>query len=114
MSNRYNQSISSFLLLSSMIFAQHYTVDLESTGNSQLTIFSDSITGLEIGDEIGIFDENAITNYNGSLVSELIDKNIQPGYYSLNWDASNNASGVYFVKMMAGDYMQNQKLMLVK
>ncbi|MBT6870778.1 MAG: hypothetical protein HOA66_04915, partial [Candidatus Marinimicrobia bacterium] len=43
---------------------EFYVVDLESTGNSQLTIFSDSITGLEVGDEIGIFDTDAITNYN--------------------------------------------------
>jgi uncharacterized protein (TIGR02145 family) len=43
---------------------EHYIVDLEPTGNTQLTIFSDSITGLEIGDEIGIFDANALINYN--------------------------------------------------
>ena len=42
----------------------YYVVDLESTGTTQLTIFSVSISGLEDGDEIGIFDENAITNYN--------------------------------------------------
>ena len=50
--------------LSSIIFSQHYTVDLASTGVSHLTILSNSITTLEVGDEIGIFDENAITNYN--------------------------------------------------
>ena len=74
MSNRYNQIISTFLLLSSMIFGQHYTVDLASTGNSQLTIFSDSITGLEVGDEIGIFDTDAITNYNdcSNQIDELL------------------------------------------
>ncbi|MBC8312599.1 MAG: T9SS type A sorting domain-containing protein [Candidatus Marinimicrobia bacterium] len=47
----------------SMVWAQHFQVDLETTGSSQLTIFSDSITGLEIGDEIGIFDSNGLTNY---------------------------------------------------
>ena len=74
MLNRYNQNISSFLLLSSMIFSQYYTVDLTSTGASQLSIFSDSITGLEIGDEIGIFDESAITNYNDctNQIGELL------------------------------------------
>ena len=51
-------------ILSGLIFSQHYTVDLESTGNSQLTILSDSITSLEAGDEIGIFDSNGILNYN--------------------------------------------------
>ena len=40
-----------------------YYSSLNITGNSQLTIFKDSITNLEIGDEIGIFDSNAILNY---------------------------------------------------
>ena len=60
MSNRYNQIIFTFSLLSSMIFSQHYTVDLVGTGVSQLTIFSDTITGLEVGDEIGVFDSNGV------------------------------------------------------
>ncbi|MBT5077686.1 MAG: hypothetical protein HOM61_02110, partial [Candidatus Marinimicrobia bacterium] len=74
MSSRYNQIVFIFTLLSSMLFAQFYTVDLEPTGNSQLTIFSDSITGLEVGDEIGIFDTNAITNYNdcSNQIDELL------------------------------------------
>ena len=42
----------------------YYSVNLEDTGESQLTIFSDSITGLDAGDEIGVFDLEAITNYN--------------------------------------------------
>ena len=37
---------------------QHSTVDLESTGNSQLTIFSDSIISLEVGDEFLILKGN--------------------------------------------------------
>ena len=40
-----------------------YYSSLNTTGNSQLTIFKDSITNLEIGDEIGVFDSNAILNY---------------------------------------------------
>ena len=43
-------------------FGQHFVVDLEDTGESQLTIFSDAITSLSIGDEIGIFDIEGITN----------------------------------------------------
>ena len=31
-------------------------VNLEDTGESQLTIFSDSITSLSPGDEVGVFD----------------------------------------------------------
>jgi len=65
MLNRYKKIVFTIILLGSIIFTQdHYVVDLEWTGESQLTLFSDSITGLEVGDEIGIFDENALINYN--------------------------------------------------
>ena len=37
-----------------------YSVDLDWTGVSQLTIFQSSITSLDVGDEIGIFDSNAM------------------------------------------------------
>ena len=36
------------------------------------------------------------------------------GYYSLIWNTSSHASGIYFVKMQAGEYMKIQKLMLLK
>ena len=42
----------------------YYNSILEQTGESQLTIFQNAIVGLEIGDEIGVFDLQAITNSN--------------------------------------------------
>ena len=44
--------------------ASFFSIDLEATGEHQLTIFSSSITSLQVGDEIGIFDANGLTNYN--------------------------------------------------
>ena len=46
------------------VFSQYYEVGIEETGVSSLHILTESITGLEIGDEIGLFDANALTNYN--------------------------------------------------
>ena len=46
-----------------------------------------------------------VTLYNGTQT---------PGYHTITWDASNHASGVYFIKMVAGEYVSTQKLMLVK
>ena len=51
-------------IIFSMVWSQHFQVNLSNTGQTQLTIFSDLITGLEVGDEIGIFDANGLTNYN--------------------------------------------------
>ena len=50
----------------------------------------------------------------GRAISELANGVYVPGNYELNWDASSQASGIYFVKMMAGGQTNIQKLMLVK
>ena len=50
-------------LLFSFSFSQDYfDVSIESTGVSQLIIFQESISGLQDGDEIGVFDNQAILN----------------------------------------------------
>ena len=48
------------------------------------------------------------------LVDELINQNQEAGYHSITWNASNQASGMYFAKMIAGDVVQTQKLILLK
>jgi hypothetical protein len=55
-----------------------------------------------------------VYDINDRLISELIKINMDAGYHSVTWDANSYASGVYFVKMITGDYVNTQKLMLVK
>ena len=50
----------------------------------------------------------------GRLVEELVNGHKDGGSYSITWNASNQASGMYFVKMVAGDIAQTQKLVLLK
>ena len=51
----------------------------------------------------------------GRLVDELVNKHQTAGYnYSVTWNASNQASGMYFAKMVVGDVVQTQKLVLLK
>lgn len=44
--------------------SQHFNLEIEPTGVSQILIFQDSINELEPGDEIGVFDANGLTNFN--------------------------------------------------
>ena len=44
----------------SFIFSQHFDLTINQTGESHLIIFQDSITGLDIGDEVGVFDTNGV------------------------------------------------------
>ena len=48
------------------------------------------------------------------IVEVLTDQNMDAGYHLVTWNADNHASGMYFVKMHAGNYISTQKLMLVK
>jgi len=50
----------------------------------------------------------------GREVNTLVNSEIQPGKYSVNWDASLHNSGIYFVKINAGDYSEIKRMALVK
>jgi len=56
----------------------------------------------------------SIYNLQGREVVSLINGNMDAGYHSVIWNANAYASGVYFVKMVAGDFVNTQKLMLIK
>ena len=55
-----------------------------------------------------------IYNIYGQLVDELVSGYVAAGVHSVIWNADSYSSGVYFVKMVAGSYVNTQKLMLVK
>jgi hypothetical protein len=56
----------------------------------------------------------SIYNLQGREVTTLIDANMDAGYHSVVWNADEFGSGVYFIKMVAGEYVNTQKLMLIK
>ncbi len=50
----------------------------------------------------------------GREVLSLINQNLQSGSYTVDVDASNLSSGVYFYSLTAGDFKDTKKMMLVK
>ena len=50
----------------------------------------------------------------GREVTALVNGNMDAGYHTASWDADTQASGIYFVKMIAGNYISTQNLMLIK
>jgi hypothetical protein len=50
----------------------------------------------------------------GREVSVMIDKVLSTGKYTVDFDASKLASGVYFYKMTSGDFTDVKKMVLVK
>ena len=55
-----------------------------------------------------------IYTINGQLITTLINHRLDAGHHSVEWDATNNSSGIYFVSMVAGEFTSTQKLILVK
>jgi len=58
--------------------------------------------------QIQIFD---IT---GRLVETLIDEPLTQGEHEIVWNAGSQPSGVYFVRLQSGEFVQNQKVILLK
>lgn len=55
-----------------------------------------------------------VFNLAGQLIEVLVNENKTPGNYTINFDASRLSSGVYMYRMVAGNYMQTRKMILVK
>jgi len=71
-------------------------------------------TSINYGLETDGHVEIMIYDAAGRLVEELMNGHQDGGSYSITWNASSQASGMYFVKMVAGDFVQTQKLVLLK
>ena len=50
----------------------------------------------------------------GKEVATLVNQQMQPGSYSVDWDGTNYPSGVYFYRLEAGDYTLTRKMILIK
>jgi hypothetical protein len=50
----------------------------------------------------------------GREVAILVNEQLKPGNYNIEWNASNFPSGVYFYKLVAGDYVEVKKMILIK
>ena len=56
----------------------------------------------------------AVYNLLGEEVTVLTDKQIQPGSYEVNFDASMHSTGVYFYRIQAGEFTDVKKMILIK
>ncbi len=57
-----------------------------------------------------------ITVYNvtGQEVAKLVESPRSAGFHSVKWDASNSASGTYFYRIVAGNFTQIRKMVVIK
>lgn len=55
-----------------------------------------------------------IFNTLGQQVAVLVNETQEPGYHNVKFDGSGLASGVYFYRLQAGDYVATKKLLILK
>ena len=50
----------------------------------------------------------------GNKVDVLVNDNLSAGYHTYNWNASNRASGIYFLQMTTSKFTKVNKILLIK
>jgi len=71
-------------------------------------------TALEYSIDVAGDINISVLDVNGRVVEVLYSGFSDTGHNHINWDASYNPSGVYFVKLISGNRVQTQKIVLVK
>ncbi len=61
------------------------------------------------------FDTKLIVyDISGRLVTTLVNEQLQPGSYSVDWDGTGYASGVYFYSLITNEFTETKRMVLVK
>ena len=55
-----------------------------------------------------------VYDISGREAAQLVNSEMAQGYHTVDWNATNYASGAYFVKMVAGSFIQTRKMILLK
>lgn len=55
-----------------------------------------------------------IYNMLGKEIVTLVNEKLLPGTYTVDWNASDYPSGVYFYRMMSGNFIQTKQMILLK
>lgn len=55
-----------------------------------------------------------IFSLNGELIETLVDQSQSTGFYQVSWNAKDYPSGIYLYKLLADNFVEERKLILVK
>jgi hypothetical protein len=55
-----------------------------------------------------------VFNSAGMEIESLLEKELSPAVYEVNWNAAKYPSGVYFYRIETGSFTETKKMMLVK
>ena len=55
-----------------------------------------------------------VYDINGRLIDLVFQGELEIGTHEFQWEGTNYSSGIYFIKMQSGDYVQTRKMILLK
>jgi len=61
-----------------------------------------------------VFARLTVYDILGREIAVLVNENLQPGSYEIQWDASQYSSGAYYYELRAGGFVETRKMTLVK
>ena len=82
--------------------AQNYPNPFNPTTDISFRLPSRTFASLKIYDVLG------------REVSSLVSEELQAGNHTAHWDASQISSGVYFYQLIAGQFIQTKKMILMR
>ena len=50
----------------------------------------------------------------GQKIATLVSQTQQAGFHQVEWDAGDLASGIYYYQLVAGDYLEVRKMILIR
>jgi flagellar hook assembly protein FlgD len=56
----------------------------------------------------------SIYNLTGQKVATLVSERQNAGYHKVEWDASGLASGLYYYRLEAGEFLDVKKMILLR
>ncbi|RPI16579.1 MAG: T9SS C-terminal target domain-containing protein [Ignavibacteriae bacterium] len=62
----------------------------------------------------GVLVKLVIYDLLGREVEQLLNEELQPGTYEVNWDGNNYPSGVYFYRLITQDFSESKRMVLLK
>jgi hypothetical protein len=62
----------------------------------------------------GVFTKLIIYNLLGKEITSLVNQQLNPGTYEVEWDAANYPSGLYFYKLITNEFTESKKMILIK
>jgi hypothetical protein len=87
-----------------IVFAleQNYPNPFNPTTTIKYTIPTSQFVTLNVFDMIG------------REITSLVNEEKSPGNYEVKFDGSSFASGIYFYRLKAGNYLETKKILLIK